>query len=247
MLAGCAPAAKAPGSLKAPALLATSPDRENSAAAEPAPAEAGAPASEAASASTTLMLAEEGELQIAVRFDAAGCVPEPDEADANVEVIIIVGGQVWDQLHVPTDGTPAICSEHGRAVVMGDFNFDGNQDIAVPLDNSGQYAGPTYLILLYQPLNGHYQEASLLTQLTRDNLGMFKVDDKQQRLTTFGKSGCCIHYEEDYSVGGDYPESIGSLSESVVLEGDRCYVRVERSGTRGKGSLKRACRKDERP
>ncbi len=129
---------------------------------------------------------------------------------------------------------------------MGDYNFDGHEDLAVPIDNTGSYGGPTYAILLYQALNGRYVEAPLLSALTRENLGLFEVDPKRRRLTIFNKSGCCLHYQAELTVGGEFPTVVSSQVESIVYDNDTCRVVLARTLENGKTrTTTRRCRESE--
>ncbi len=131
---------------------------------------------------------------------------------------------------------------------MGDYNFDGHVDLAVLVDNAGSYGGPTYAILLYQPLNGHYVEAPLLSALTRENLGLFRVDPKRKLLTIFNKSGCCIHHQSELTVSGDVPTVTNSQIESIIYENDACRVTLERTLSNGKTrTTTRNCNRSEQP
>jgi len=100
--------------------------------------------------------------------------------------------------------------------------------------------------LLYQPLDGHYVEAPLLSALTRENLGLFRVDPKRKVLTIYNKSGCCIHYQSDVTVSGDNPTIVSSEVESIMYENDTCRVVLERTLPNGKlKTTTRRCTKDE--
>lgn len=155
--------------------------------------------------------------------------------------------QTQDTFHFPVYGAPAACDSLGRGVEAGDYNFDGRGDLAVPVDRSGPYGAQTYAILLLQPATGRFQEAPALSKLTRENLGMFTVNPQRQLLLVSGKSGCCIHYQQDVSVHGNEPNVVGSEVESVVFEGDSCHVLTQRTGIRGEHTVQRACTKGELP
>jgi hypothetical protein len=194
-------------------------------------------------ARTELVLSDEQVRDITVRFDSAACT---SSEGTELEIEVRIDDESRDTFTITTDNAPASCNEYGRKVEMGDYNFDGHEDLAVPVDNAGSYWGPTFAILLYQPLNGHYVEAPLLSALTRENLGLFQVDAKRKLLTIYNKSGCCIHYKSDVSVGGDVPTVVSSELESIIYEHDTCRVVLERTLTNGKTkTTTRRCKKAE--
>ncbi len=233
--------------LAAPPASKEAPNASATAVAVAAAAEAQAPDAEPiAPARTELVLSDEPMRDVIVRFDPAACSDNNEGTELEIEIRI--DDKVWDTLTVGTDNAPASCAEYGRTVELGDYNFDGHQDLAVPIDNAGSYWGPTFAILLYQPLTGHYLEAPKLTALTRENLGLFRVDPKRKRLTIFNKSGCCIHYQSDVAVAGDAPTVVSSQVESIIYDGENatCRVTLERTLPNGKTlTTSRRCNKNE--
>jgi hypothetical protein len=192
---------------------------------------------------TELVLLHDAARDVVVRLARDACAR--DEA-ASLTIEVVVKGQVRDGVVVATQREPASCSDLGRTVEIGDFNFDGYGDLAVPVDNAGPYGGRTYAILLFHPATGHYAEAPALSALTRENLGLFAVDTQIRRLTTFNKSGCCIHSKNKFAVVRDEPILLGGEVESVIDEADHCYVVLKRTDENGKSrSTRRACTKDE--
>jgi hypothetical protein len=240
-MVSCSPAISAPKPLRAPPPLPAEMVRAPSepvAVPEPEPMVETTPPGE-------VLLSDEGSRQVIARFERGDC--SVDDEGGKMSLEIRVEGQLLDTFNFRTASEPTACLHPELGIGLGDYNFDGHEDLAVPMDNSGPYSGPTYTILLYQPLNGHYQEAPRLSELTQNYLGLFQVDAKRQLLVASGKSGCCLHFEDDISVAGDEPGVVGSVVESVVFENDRCHVLTERSGTKGKQVLKRRCTKDESP
>ena len=189
------------------------------------------------------MLSDGQTRDVIERFDSAACT---SSEGTDLEIEIRINDAAWDTLTVATDNAPAACADYGRKVELGDYNFDGHEDLAVPVDNAGSYWGPTYAILLFQPLTGHYVEAPKLSTLTRENLGLFQVDPKRKRLIIYNKSGCCIHYKTELSVTGEVPTELSGEVESVIYENDTCRVVLERTAQDGKTkTTTRKCNKDE--
>jgi FG-GAP repeat len=192
---------------------------------------------------TELVLLHDAARDVVVRFATDACAG--DEA-AILTIELLVKGQVRDSVVVATQREPASCNDVGRTVAVGDFNFDGYDDLAVPVDNAGPYGGQTYAILLFHAASGHYAEAPRLSALTRENLGLFAVDKQRKRLRTFNKSGCCVHFKSKFAVVHDEPILRGSEVESIVYKDDHCYVILKSTDENGKSrTTGRACTKDE--
>ncbi|XID75484.1 XAC2610-related protein [Alkanindiges sp. WGS2144] len=85
-------------------------------------------------------------------------------------------------------------------LIFEDFNFDGQQDLAIRNGNQGSYGGPSYDVYVFNKTRQKFVPSSELTALTYENLGMFQTDSKRQRLATFAKSGCCFHVTSEYAV-----------------------------------------------
>lgn len=84
-------------------------------------------------------------------------------------------------------------------LIFGDFNFDGNEDLAIRNGNNSAYGGPSYDIYLYNKEKKLLLLNKVLTKLVLENLGMFQIDKKRKRIITFSKSGCCWHLTTEYT------------------------------------------------
>jgi hypothetical protein len=85
-------------------------------------------------------------------------------------------------------------------LIFDDFNFDGNQDLAIRNGNNGSYGGPSYDVYVFNITKKQFLVSDELTTLASENLGMFDVDAKTKLITTFAKSGCCFHISTKYKV-----------------------------------------------
>ena len=85
-------------------------------------------------------------------------------------------------------------------IQFDDFNFDGNQDLAIRNGNNGSYNGPSYDVYVFNITKKQFVISEELTALASENLGMFTTDAKTKRITTFAKSGCCYHITTKYKV-----------------------------------------------
>jgi hypothetical protein len=85
-------------------------------------------------------------------------------------------------------------------LIFDDFNFDGNQDLAIRNGNNSSYGGPSYDVYVFNITKKQFLISDELTNLAIENLGMFQTDSKRKRIITFAKSGCCWHITTEYAV-----------------------------------------------
>lgn len=85
-------------------------------------------------------------------------------------------------------------------LIFEDFNFDGNEDVAIRNGNNSNYGGPSYDVYVFNITKNKFVLSEALTELATNNLGMFQTDQKRKRLTTFAKSGCCWHITTEYAI-----------------------------------------------
>lgn len=85
-------------------------------------------------------------------------------------------------------------------LIFDDFNFDGQQDLAIRNGNESSYGGPSYDVYVFNKTRQQFVMSSELTELAIENLGMFQTDAKRKRIITFAKSGCCFHVTSEYAV-----------------------------------------------
>lgn len=109
-------------------------------------------------------------------------------------------------------------------LIFDDFNFDGNEDLAVRNGNNGSYGGPSYDIYLLNTATRQFEINSKFTELASINLGMFETDREKQRLITFNKSGCCWHITTEYEVSDNNLVKVYEVEEDAT--GDSGYVTV---------------------
>lgn len=84
-------------------------------------------------------------------------------------------------------------------VTVDDFNFDGKQDIAVPVGLGGPY-GTMASDIYVQTAGGRLVKSDELSDLTHNYMGTPETDRKRKLLIVSGKSGAAIHYTEHYRV-----------------------------------------------
>ncbi|WP_343704556.1 hypothetical protein [Chitinophaga sp.] len=91
--------------------------------------------------------------------------------------------QKGDKQAVPAEG------EH--PLIFDDFNFDGEEDVAIRNGNNGSYGGPSYDVYVYNKDRKAFTPDKGLTRLASENLGMFETDRRRRQLTVRQKDGCC--------------------------------------------------------
>lgn len=84
-----------------------------------------------------------------------------------------------------------------NSVVFDDFNFDGNEDIAIRNGNSNRES-PFYEVYLNDTSKQQFILNDELTNLVRSNSGMFKTDSEHQRIIAYRQNGCCWNLTSTY-------------------------------------------------
>lgn len=106
------------------------------------------------------------------------------------------------------------------AVNIGDFNFDGMEDIAICDGPNGSYGSPSYRIYLSSKAEKKFVYSAAFSKLGR-HLGMFTVDKAKKTLETLDKSGCCWHITERYSVLNNRPVKIFEEVEDATIPDEK--------------------------
>ena len=106
--------------------------------------------------------------------------------------------------------------DNQSAVNVGDFNFDGMEDVAICDGANGSYNGPSYQVYLSSKAAGKFVYNKAFSELGQ-HLGMFEVDKKKKALRIFDKSGCCWHITEEYSVVNNRPLKIFVEEEDATM------------------------------
>ena len=105
--------------------------------------------------------------------------------------------------------------------VFEDFDFDGEEDLAVCNGREGGYGGPSYNVYLFDKRSKRFVENRRLSELTEGPyLGLFFPDPKKRRLSAYSKSGCCYHETEVYQVVRGRPVLVEKVIEDATGAGD---------------------------
>lgn len=106
--------------------------------------------------------------------------------------------------------------DNQSVVDIGDFNFDGMEDVAICNGANGSYGMPSYNIYLSSKTAKKFVYNPAFTKLG-GHLGMFTVDVAKKTIETFDKSGCCWHITERYSVVKGRPVKIFEEVEDATI------------------------------
>lgn len=119
--------------------------------------------------------------------------------------------------HNPKINTkPRMLYEEEYSFVFEDFNFDGNEDLAICNGRNGGYGGPSYNVYLFNKQSNKFIENKRLSRLTEGGyLGLFFVDSKRKQLVTLSKSGCCYHETEKYKLANNRPFLVEKIIEEA--------------------------------
>lgn len=102
------------------------------------------------------------------------------------------------------------------AVNVGDYNFDGMEDVAICNGTNGSYGMPSYSVYLSSKAAGKFVYNRSFSALGQ-HLGMFELDAAKKILRTFDKSGCCWHITEEYSVVNNRPLKVLEVTEDATI------------------------------
>ena len=105
--------------------------------------------------------------------------------------------------------------------VFDDFDFDGDEDLAVCNGRNSGYGGPSYNVFIFDGRTRRFTENKRLTALAEGAyLGLFFPDRKTKQLVALSKSGCCYHETEKYKVINNRPVLVEKIIEDATLEND---------------------------
>jgi hypothetical protein len=135
---------------------------------------------------------------------------------------------------------------------VGDFNFDGHEDLAVQTTTAGDEA-PTYQVFLYDARKGEFELSQDLSDLTSQPIypsktasrpGFLVLDAGARRIVVHRKNGCCDPSTEQYAFVRGKLTLVASVEENAqddhdvrittgALEGNRyCTIDTVRPRTR---------------
>lgn len=110
--------------------------------------------------------------------------------------------------------------KHQSPLIFGDFNFDGNEDLAIRNGSNGAFMSPSYDIYLATADQKFYLNTAF-SQLASENLGLFTINNKNKQLITERKDGCCYYITTHYVIDAkNKPVEISSVLEDTSIGDD---------------------------
>nr|WP_199157518.1 hypothetical protein [Pedobacter sp. ASV2] len=99
----------------------------------------------------------------------------------------------------PKDGLVEL-GKYQSPLIFGDFNFDGNEDVAIRNGSNSAYNDPSYDVYTFNSSKGKFVISKELTDLASTNSGMFKIDRKNKQISVYKKDGCCYNKTTNYRI-----------------------------------------------
>src|ERR1044072_2349716 len=101
--------------------------------------------------------------------------------------------------------------------IFEDFNFDGEEGLAICNGRDGGYGGPSYNVYLFNKRSKRFVENRRLSELTdAPYLGLFFRDSKMKLIKVYSKSGCCYHETEVYRLPAGRPVLMEKVTEEAT-------------------------------
>ena len=135
------------------------------------------------------------------------------------QVIELPDTQIWLDKSGNAQTNYTLLYDEQSVLNVGDFNFDGMEDVAICDGQNGSYGMPSYRVYLSSRAAGKFVYNAAFSRLGR-HLGMFTLDKPHQTLETFDKDGCCWHITEKYSVTNNRPVKIFEEIEDATIPGE---------------------------
>jgi hypothetical protein len=135
--------------------------------------------------------------------------------------------RVAQRVRIASLAESALYADYDPELLVDDFDFDGHEDFALhTADHLGPYGAATYSVFLFIPASQTFVHSPALSRLTEESLAPMRADAAKRRLVIASKSGCCIHWFEEYEVRRGVPRLMKRETEEVGSD-DRCVLKVE--------------------
>ncbi|MCV6628524.1 MAG: hypothetical protein OIF50_01555 [Flavobacteriaceae bacterium] len=137
------------------------------------------------------------------------------DSQNSLEVIELEVAELHLQLDTkgkPTSNFSELPYGDQSVIVAKDFNFDGQDDLAIMDGQNSCYHGPSFQIYLQSEAGLKHSEA--FSRLAQEYCGLFDVNTTDKSLHTMTKSGCCWHQFSTFEVVDNIPKL------KVVVEED---------------------------
>jgi hypothetical protein len=109
-------------------------------------------------------------------------------------------------------------------VYIGDFNFDGIEDVAICDGQNGAEGMPSYQVYLASESTGKFVNNKALSDLVQ-GLEHFRVIPEDKKIVTEKSDGCCLFITEGYSVVNDLPVKIFEEVEDATIK-DKTKIKI---------------------
>ncbi len=114
------------------------------------------------------------------------------------------------------------------SVYFEDFNFDGNEDLAIADGSNGGYRGTSYRIYLFDR-SGRFVFSPSLTRLAQGPyIGIPEPDRKMRTLEVFWKSGAGFYQIERYKFIKNRPRKIYEYSKDSMAGDGNAYITTKK-------------------
>ena len=111
-------------------------------------------------------------------------------------------------------------------IIVGDFDFDGREDFAVQIDQSGPYGGPTFAVFLRSATRRRFVRSEPLSRLTQETLGFFRSTPRGTVYSRRRRAAAAFHVFEEHEVVDRRPRVVERVTEDA-LRGDGFVVVTE--------------------
>lgn len=111
------------------------------------------------------------------------------------------------------------------AIIYDDFNLDGIKDFALQDGRDSCYGGPSYDIYLAK--NSEFIMSDDFSKLAHEYCGMFNVDKDKKMIYAFTKSGCCMHWYDEFIIENNSPKKVRETFVGPDEKGQGYYETVK--------------------
>ena len=130
-------------------------------------------------------------------------------------VLRLAAPLLLDKVPLAVGPVDAALNARSPSIVLADFDNDGREDVAVATSRQGGYGRTAYAI--HRRRGDGWVYSSALSALTEARMGLPVREGPW--LLAFGKSGCCVHVEERYSLVGGEPQLAQTWTETSLEDG----------------------------
>jgi len=132
------------------------------------------------------------------------------------------------------------------SLIVGDFNFDGEEDLAICNGHNGGYGARSYTIYLFEKRSKKFVENKKFSDLADGvYLGMFFPDPEKKLLRAYWKSGVGLHAVEVYKIVNNRPVLIEETEDQATAAGYSIVTIRKRINGKWVKTVKRVKIKDD--